>query len=71
MENFLPELLAKLKAAGLPVLENDAELLYKLVSDHVKGFKYPQPLVQAIVPVAMASLDGLVLAQIDKIDPNS
>lgn len=66
--NFLKDLAAKLKAQGLPMLEKDVEALWKVLSDHVKTFKYPNPLLGAIVPVAMASLDDMAKEQIDKID---
>ena len=68
MNDFLKQLGEKLKAAGLPLAEHDAEVLYKVFSDHVKGFKYDNDLAKAIAPAAMIALDVLALAQIDKID---
>lgn len=68
MSDFLPQLLEKLKAAGLPVLEKDAELLYKTVSDHVKNYPYPNSLLRSLAPVLMLSLDELAKEQINKID---
>lgn len=67
-KDFLKSLFEKLKAAGLPLLESQVEVLYGVLSDHVKTFPYGQPLVAAIAPAAMVALDGIAKNAIDKID---
>ena len=70
MGDFLPQLLAKIKAAGLPMAEDDLFKLYMILSDHVKAFDYPNAIAKSLAPLLMPVLDPLVKSEIDKIAPD-
>jgi hypothetical protein len=66
----LKELVARLKARGIPLAEDLAEDLYREVSQWIKdsAVLHTNALVQSLVPVVMAAVDPLALKQLDKID---
>lgn len=68
--NFLQLLEQKLKAKGMPVVENLAEQVYAAVKEAglEAAAQSGNPLVIALVPVGIQALDGLATSAIDKID---
>ena len=68
LSEFLKELKDKLEAAGLPMLENDLELLYKVLSSHAKAFDYQNAMISGLVGLLLPQLDALALKAIDKVD---
>lgn len=60
----------KLKAKGLPVLENTAELVYEAVKEWIQesAVVSENKLDDVIVPVAFPIIDKVVEPAIDKID---
>lgn len=68
MSDFLKQLAEKLKTAGLPLAEHDAEILYKVLSEHLKTFKSGNNLIDSLLPVLLIALDKVALDAINKID---
>ena len=64
------DLVEKLKAQGLPVAEDLAERISKTVFAWVteSAIIHPNPIVKALVPAVVATVEPLLQAQIDKID---
>jgi hypothetical protein len=60
----------RMKAEGLPLLEDSVERVYKVFSKWMvdSAAIHSNPLVQAVLPPAMEAADKLVLGQVDKID---
>ena len=64
------DLVEKLKAQGLPVAEDLAERISKTVFAWVteSAIIHPNPIVKALVPAVVATVEPLLQAQIDKVD---
>ena len=64
------DLVEKLKAQGLPVAEDLAERISKTVFAWVteSAIIHPNPIVKALVPAVVATVEPLLQTQIDKID---
>ena len=68
LSEFLKQLTEKLKDAGLPMLETDVELLYKVLSSHAKTFDYQNAMISGLVGLLLPQLDAQAEKLIDKID---
>ena len=64
------DLVEKLKAQGLPVAEDLAERISKTVFAWIteSAIIHPNPVVKALVPAVVATVEPLLQAQIDKVD---
>ena len=64
------DLVEKLKAQGLPVAEDLAERISKTVFAWVteSAIIHPNPIVKALVPAVVATVEPLLQTQINKID---
>lgn len=67
---FFQQLAEKLKAKGIPMLEEDLMLLSAELFKHTREFQYSNPLVSAIAVAGALALEPLAKRAIDKIDPS-
>ncbi len=68
--NFMEILKAKLEAKGMPVVEQLAEQVYEAVKETSLevAAASSNALVKSLVPLAIASLDGVAKETLNKID---
>lgn len=67
-KEFLKQLGEKLKAEGLPLLEQDLLKLLSVMIDHAKSYQFENPVIGAVAMAALAAGEPLLRQQIDKID---
>lgn len=71
LERFIKELGEKLKAKGIPMLEDDLLLLCEELFKHMREFDgYENDIVKALAPVVATVLEPMAKEQIEKIDPS-
>ena len=67
---FIKELGEKLKAAGIPMLEDDLLILCEEMFKHFREFQYSNAIIGAVMIAASAAGEPLLKEQIEKIDPS-